>query len=254
MKLKDILSPSFKDFRKPHKPIVVVAYDSDCCQEVVARQWLTETQMRRAAERYRLGKSKSGKTIFWMIDEIGLVRDGRIGEAWVSQMLMQRHPDLLSGIPTEHCFLGMHLLAMETGAKVCLVESERSAVVLSELYPAYVWLAWVYTSNLTIEKFEPLKGHRVVVYPRASEAKEDFTFCCEIASLARQIYHLDITVSDVLETQASPSQKAKRIDLVDFLFEGSALEGQSFYRPTNLPSQEGFEPLSKSLANRWQET
>ena len=46
MKLKEILSPSFKDFRKPHKPIVVVDYESDFCQEVLARQWLTETQMR----------------------------------------------------------------------------------------------------------------------------------------------------------------------------------------------------------------
>ena len=137
MKLKDILSPSFKDFRKPHKPIVVVAYDSDFCQEVVARQWLTEKQMQHAADKYRLGRSRSGKTIFWMIDEISLVRDGRIGEAWVSQMLKQRHPDLLSSIPTVHCFFGEHLLAMETSSKVCLVESERSAVVLSEIYPAY---------------------------------------------------------------------------------------------------------------------
>ena len=35
--------------------------------------------MAHAAERYRLGKSKKGKPIFWMIDERGIVRDGRIG-------------------------------------------------------------------------------------------------------------------------------------------------------------------------------
>ena len=29
---------------------------------------------------------------------------------------------------------------------------------------------------------------------------------------------------------------------------------EGFYRPTNLPSQEGFEPLLKFLANRWQGT
>ena len=117
MKLKDILSPSFKDFRKPHKPIVVVSYDSDFCQEVVARQWLTEAQMQHAAEQYRLGRSRSGKTIFWMIDEIGQVLDGHIGSSWVSQMLLQRHPDLLSGIPTVHCFFGEHLVTMGTGSQ-----------------------------------------------------------------------------------------------------------------------------------------
>lgn len=221
MKLKEILSPSFKDFRKPHKPIVVVSYDSDFCQEIVARQWLTETQMRRAAERYRLGRSRSGKTIFWMIDEIGQVLDGHIGSSWVNQMLELRHPDLLSGIPTEHCFFGEHLLAMENGSKVCLIESERSAVILSELYPEYIWLAWVYDANLTIDKLEPLTGHRVVLYPRASEAKEDFTFCSELASQARHLYNLNITVNNVLEHQASPEQKARRIDLFEYISEAN---------------------------------
>ena len=244
MKLKDILSPSFKDFRKPHKPIVVVSYDSDFCQEVVARQWLTETQMRHAAERYRLGRSKSGKTIFWMIDEIGLIRDGRIGEAWVSQMLQHRYPNLLTGIPTFHCLFGLHLVTMGTGtqcatmpqarlhsgacpqcdqsaSKICLIQSERSAVILSEIYPEYIWLAWVYDANLTIDKLEPLSGHRVVLYPRASEAKEDFTFCSEIASQARHLYNLDITVNNILEHQASPEQKARRIDLFEYISEAS---------------------------------
>lgn len=243
MKLKEILSPSFKDFRKPHKPIVVVDYESDFCQEVVARQWLTETQMRRAAERYRLGKSKSGKTIFWMIDEIGQVLDGHIGSSWVNQMLQHRYPDLLTGLPTFHCLFGLHLLTMGTGSqcaampkalhsgacpqreqsalKICLIESERSAVILSELYPEYIWLAWVYDANLTIDKLEPLTGHRVVLYPRASEAKEDFTFCSELASQARHLYNLNITVNDVLEHQASPEQKARRIDLFEYISEAN---------------------------------
>ena len=247
MKLKEILSPSFKDFRKPHKPIVVVDYESDCCQEVVARQWLTETQMQHAADKYRLGRSRSGKTIFWMIDEIGQVLDGHIGSSWVSQMLQRRYPDLLTGIPTFHCLFGLHLVTMGTGtqcaampqarlhsgacpqfdqsaSKICLIESERSAVILSEIYPEYIWLAWVYDANLTIDKLEPLTGHRVILYPRASEAKEDFTFCSELASQARSLFGLDITVNDILEHQASTDQKARRIDLVDFLFESPALE------------------------------
>lgn len=75
MKLKDILSPSFKDYQKPMMPMVVVDYDSDLCREVVANGWLSEEQMHHAAERYRLGRSKSGKTIYWMIDEMNQVRD-----------------------------------------------------------------------------------------------------------------------------------------------------------------------------------
>ena len=46
------------------------ADDADFCQEVVAKGWLSEAQMAHAAERYRLGKSKNGKPIFWMIDKL----------------------------------------------------------------------------------------------------------------------------------------------------------------------------------------
>ena len=84
MKLKDILSPSFTDYLKPIKPMVEVDGDSDLCQEVVCKGWLSEEQIRHAAARYRLGKSKSGKTIYWMIDEMNRVRDGHLGDTWVS--------------------------------------------------------------------------------------------------------------------------------------------------------------------------
>ena len=285
MTWKEVFSHTFKALRETHEPCPQAYFpdaamvktcrsdDSDFCLEVVARQWLTEAQMQHAAERYRLGRSRSGKTIFWMIDETGQVLDGHIGSSWVSQMLQRRYPDLLTGIPTFHCLFGLHLVTLGTGSqcaampkalhsgacpqreqsasKVCLIESERSAVILSEIYPEYIWLAWVYDANLTIDKLEPLSGHRVVLYPRASEAKEDFTFCSEIASQARESYHLDITVSDILELHATPSQKARKIDLIDFLFEGKP-SGSQLTQPS-LTVREGFGPLSKPLANRWQE-
>ena len=69
------------------------ADDADFCQEVVAKGWLSEAQMAHAAERYRLGKSKNGKPIFWMIDERGIVRDGRIGDTWVSMIFKRRYPE-----------------------------------------------------------------------------------------------------------------------------------------------------------------
>ena len=109
MKLKDILSPTVKDFQKTSKPMVVVAYDSDLCQEVVSHGWLSEEQMCHAVERYRLGKSLSGKTIYWMIDELGIVHDGHLGDTWVSKLLKAREP-LLEYWQVSHCLFGLHLL------------------------------------------------------------------------------------------------------------------------------------------------
>ena len=111
MKLKDILTPSFW---KPREAFSIVEQsrsdDSDFCREVVARGILSEEQMAHAAERYRLGRSKSGRCIFWMIDEQGIVRDGRIGDSWVSVMLKAREPRLLRIWHPEHCLFGLHLL------------------------------------------------------------------------------------------------------------------------------------------------
>jgi hypothetical protein len=52
-------------------PEISRADDSDFCQEILSQGWLSEAQLHRAACRYRLGKSRSGKCIFWMINEIG---------------------------------------------------------------------------------------------------------------------------------------------------------------------------------------
>jgi hypothetical protein len=52
--------------------------ESVFCRAVVKCGYLTEEQMLRAAERYRLGRSRDGGVIFWQIDEEGRTRDLRI--------------------------------------------------------------------------------------------------------------------------------------------------------------------------------
>ena len=84
--------------------------DSDFCRAVVAKGLLSEEQMHRAAERYQLGRSRSGKTIYWLIDKQGIVRDGHIGGSWVSVMLQHRFPELAQYIRPKHCLFGLHLL------------------------------------------------------------------------------------------------------------------------------------------------
>ena len=51
---------------------------SEFCRAVVSNGYLTEEQMQRAAQRYRLGASRDGGVIFWQIDECDLLRDGKI--------------------------------------------------------------------------------------------------------------------------------------------------------------------------------
>ncbi|KWW26894.1 MAG: hypothetical protein AUK63_2485 [bacterium P3] len=52
--------------------------DSDFCRAMVGCGYLTREQMERAAQRYLLGRSRDGGVIFWQIDRMGQVFDGKI--------------------------------------------------------------------------------------------------------------------------------------------------------------------------------
>lgn len=224
MKLKEILSPSYKDLARnpnlihPSATVRACLSDwSDFCKETVAKGWLTEKQMIHAAERYYLGKSQSGKPIFWMINHQGQTLDGHIGDSWVSLMLRERDPATYGYRRTSHCLFGEHLQNLTSGI-IAIVENEASAVILSELYPQMTWMAFAYPTNYSSWKLEPLKGRQVMLFPRASVDMENYMLYFNIAEAAKQDFHLDITVNDVLEKHATPVQKAREIDLVDFIF------------------------------------
>ena len=196
------------------------ADDADFCQEVVAKGWLSEAQMAHAAERYRLGKSKKGKPIFWMIDERGIVRDGRIGDTWVSMIFKRRYPECGRYIVAKHCLFGEHLVNPHC-CTVAIVESEQSAVVLSELFPECIWMAYSYPSNFTVDKLAPLQGCVVSIYPHTDPTGCTYVSFLELADQARRLYDIDLSVVSLLEEHASEEQKERCIDILDFITESS---------------------------------
>ena len=192
--------------------------DSDLCHELTDRYGFTHEEMHRAAERYHLGRSKSGKTIFWMIDELGIVRDGHLDDGWVSSMLKARCPEFLRDWYPHHCLFGLHQTsAFSHPTSIGIVESEKTAVILSEVYPQTLWLAYAYPLNLTVDLFEPLQGHTVTLFPRTDPNQDNYYAALEFADQVHRRYHLDFRVSSLLEDNATPAQKSAEIDLADFL-------------------------------------
>lgn len=203
--------------------------DSELCHELVSKYGFTEMQMRRAAERFHLGRSKSGKTIYWMIDHLGRVYDGHIGDTWVSDLLKLRYPENARYIQQKRCLFGLHQIsntvpefiegAKWPGRSIGIVDNERSAVILSEVYPNLVWLAYV-NKYLFLDRFEPLQGRTVTLFPRAATYSDYYWSACEVADQVKGYYKtIDIHVSTFLEDHATESQKSRNIDLVDFLFD-----------------------------------
>jgi hypothetical protein len=105
-----------------------------------------------------------------------------------------------------------------------VVEAEKTAVILSELYPQYVWLAAGGLGEVQVDKFRPLRGHKVIMFPDTDPEGVAYKRWYEAAQrVMQQPFWEDsppIYVSPILEQQATTEQKERKIDLVDFLFEG----------------------------------
>ena len=182
--------------------------------------------LRRLLEEYRLGATRDGAVIFWQIDRNDKVRTGKVmhynpedghrikrgltsAVNWIHSILKKQQV-----LPEEwqlsQCLFGEHLLKSNPGKVVVLVESEKSAVIGSAIFPGYVWLATGGKSQMREEKLRALTGRTVLLFPDVDGYAEwkqragSMTFCRAI-------------VSDIIERNATPKQRADHIDIADWI-------------------------------------
>ena len=129
----------------------------------------------RLMKDYRVGTSKHwpGACVFWQSDINGSVRTGKVmlydadsGKrvkepfnhvTWVHSLL--KLPDF----NLRQCFFGEHLLPMNRGKPVAIVESEKTALVAAYYLPEYVWLATGGKNGcFNSDVIRVLKGHQVI--------------------------------------------------------------------------------------------
>ena len=106
---------------------------------------------------------------------------------------------------------------------VAVVEAEKSAVILSEHFPEYLWMATGGLGEVQAEKFRPLRGRKVIFFPDTDPDGTAYRRWYEAAQeVQRQLWWEDsppIYVSPILEERATAEQKERKIDLVDFINE-----------------------------------
>ena len=187
------------------------------------RYSLESPTIERVARDYALGATKEGDVIFWQIDVQGRVRTGEIirynkdtGHRfpcvdWTHSRLKKRKllPDNYNLV---QCFFGEHLLKIYPDKIVALVESAKSAVIASGVFPNYVWLATGGKTQLSIDKLQVLKGRTVIMFPDV----DGFDYWTKKAKDIEAI-GCKVIVSDLLEKNATDEEREKKIDIADWL-------------------------------------
>lgn len=131
-----------------------------------------------------------GWTIFWQVDELKRVHTGKLMKYkpdghrdkegysfnFIHSMLRKQGKWSDEQYDAKTCLFGLHLLDRYRSAEVCLVESEKSAIIAQTLSVegTKVFMATGSKSSLSRAKLQPIidRGRNVVLYPDVDGLEE----------------------------------------------------------------------------------
>lgn len=131
---------------------------------------------------------------------------GRI--TWVHS-LMKQSGLLPADWELSQCLFGEHLLPQHPDKPVALVESEKTAIICAGLMPKYLWLATGGKSSIN-DRLLVLAGRKVIAFP-------DIDGFQEWTEKLAKYQQLGITVSPILQQNATQEDMAAHIDIADWL-------------------------------------
>ena len=183
-------------------------------------------------QKYRVGTSKhwGGSSVFWQTDLKGKVRSGKILKyvdgarvkkpfnqvTWAHNLLN------LNGFVLQQVMFGTHLLNEYDGDIVCIVESEKTAIVMDMYCPGLLWLSIGSLSMLSHDRIKMLKGYNIILYPDTDgEGKWK-----EKARLISLQLGQEIKVSELVSDQTILFDKSGGFDLADIVLEKVKAKGK----------------------------
>jgi hypothetical protein len=177
-------------------------------------------------QRDRKGRYRGGKIIQYDPATGHRIKDGPCPVSWVHQFF-QRHGYIPQDWKMTQCLFGEHLLDQYPDAIVCLVEAEKSAVICAGLMPEYVWVATGGKTQLG-ERLDVLQGRTVIAFPDV-DAYDEWT------EYFQGRLDLNVTVSDLLEENATDEDRENQIDIADLLIRWHLQGGQSSQNVSTVP-------------------
>lgn len=168
------------------------------------------------------GKKWNGCTVFWQIDINGKVRTGklmgynpdtghRIKEP-VKQVTWAHSVMGMSDFHLVQCLFGEHLLPLKPAMTVALVESEKTAIIMSHFMPDLLWLSTGGKDGCFNENaVQILRGRTVILIPDLGGWEKWQKKSQMLKSICKRVI-----MSDVIEKIATDEQREKGLDVADF--------------------------------------
>ena len=188
----------------------------------------SQIQVLQVCEDYFLGGDGEGGTIYWQVDEHNRPRSGKIIQydrqtgcriknatlpvSWVHKKLIKAG-QLPKDWTLSQCLFGAHLLPKRTDDPVCLVESEKTAIICAIRLSGCVWIATGGLNNFRLEPCQCLAGRNVIIYPDLGA----YDKWCVLAEKFSAKIGFQCTVSRLLEEKATEQERQNGLDLADYL-------------------------------------
>lgn len=96
---------------------------------------------------------------------------------------------------------------------VAIVESEKSALIASCIFPYLIWLAAGNLNGLSLEKCQVLKNREVILYPDLGAFDKWNQKAIEIQKMC----NCKIAISHLLEDEASANDRENGLDIADYI-------------------------------------
>jgi len=151
-------------------------------------------------------------TVFWQINNKEQIQGAKI-------MLYDRHNGKRIKKPYNHinwlhkatkepdfklcqCLFGLHRITDDYQKTIAIVESEKTAIIMSIFLPEFIWLATGSKGNFKSELLEPLKKRNVIAFPDKGEYNNWLHKANELNG-----NNFKIAVSDLVEKTVALFQK-----------------------------------------------
>ncbi|MCZ8229021.1 DUF6371 domain-containing protein [Flavobacterium sp.] len=143
-------------------------------------------------------------TVFWQIDDKEQIHAGKIMQydRFTGKRVKEpyNHINWLHSATKEpdfnlcQCLFGLHRVNEDYQKTIAIVESEKTAIIMSILLPHYIWLATGSKGNFKFEMLKPIKKRNIVSFPDKGEYNNWLNKATELNAIG-----FKISVSDMIE-------------------------------------------------------